>query len=109
MCHIEVVRLRAGCGNMFSARLLNVLFALRHALVVVTYTNNLRHTAEESGERLDYCWGKLHGPLLARDMRCVRVAHKPSGIRVEPHVETMLLNRFNHFVGHSCREVLLID
>src|SRR5262249_50252954 len=54
-------------------------------------------------------WGKLYSPLLARDVCRVRVTYEPSGIRVEPHVETVLLNRLDHPLGHPLREILLID
>src|SRR5262249_27992313 len=109
MCHIEVVGLRAGCRNVFSASFLNVLFAFRYPSVVVAYANNLRHSAEKSRKRLDHGWGKFYGPLFACDVRRARVSHEPSDIRVDPDVETVLLNRLDHSVGHAWGEILLID
>ncbi len=103
MGHIEVVGLRARCGDVCPAGLLNILFTLGYALEVVTDADNFRHAAEESGKRLDHRGRKLHGPLLARDVRRIRVAHEPFGVRVDPNVQTMLLDGLNHLLRHSRR------
>ena len=101
MGHIEVVRLRACCGNVHPAGLLNILFAFRYAAVVIADADNLGHAGEESSKRLDHRWSKLHRPLLAGDVSSIRVAHEPSGVRIYPHVQTMVLNGRNHLLRHS--------
>src|SRR6266478_3642033 len=95
MGHIKVVGLRTRRGNMRPAGLLNILLTFRNALVLVANTDNLRHSAKQSRKRLDHRWRKLHGPLLACDVSCIWVAHKPFRVRVYPHIETMALDGLN--------------
>src|SRR6267378_1470179 len=80
------------------AGLLNVLFAFRHAVVVVADADNLRHTAEETCKRLHHARRKFHRPLLALDVRSLRVADVPSGVRIHPHVETVIFDGLDHFL-----------
>src|SRR5260370_7059357 len=101
MRHIKVVGLRARRGNMRPAGLLNILLTFRNAIVVVADADNLRYAAEQSRKRLDHRWRKLHGPLLASDVSCVRVANKPSSVRVHPTIYTMALDGLDAFFPHS--------
>src|SRR5882724_8137166 len=102
MGHIKVVGLRTRRGNMSPAGLLDILFTFRNAIVVVADADNLRYAAKQARKRLDHRWRKLHGPLLACDVSGVWVAHKPSGVRVYPHIETMAVDSLNDFFRH-CR------
>src|SRR5260370_18793304 len=108
MGHIEIVGLWARRRNVRAACLLNVLFAFRYAVVVVANTDNFRHAAEKSGKRFNYGWRKFHSPLLARDVRRIWIAHEPFGVGVKPHVQTMVLDGFNHFFRHGDWQNLLV-
>src|ERR1700686_3178226 len=101
MSYIEVVGLRAGRGNMGTSGLLHVLFAFGNAIEVVTDADDFRHAAQKSSKRLDHGWRKFDGPLFACDVGRVRVAHEPFNVRVEPHIQTMVLDGLNHFLRHS--------
>src|ERR1700721_4334156 len=108
MGHIKVVRLGTRRGNVRPAGLLNILLTFRNAIEVIADTDNLRYAAEQSRKRLDHRWRKFHGPLLACDVSCVWVAHKPSGVRVYPHIETMALDGLDHVFRHPPRQEFLV-
>jgi len=63
-----------------AAGLLNILFTFRYALEIVTDSDNFRHAAKKPANVLTTVGGKLHGPLLASNVRRIRVAHKPINV-----------------------------
>src|SRR5208282_4167037 len=89
--------------------LLNIFFTFRNAFEVVTYADNLRHSAKQSRKRLDHRWRKLHGPLLASDVSCVWVAQKPSSVCVYPNVETVILDGLDYLFRYPGRQKPLVD
>src|SRR5579859_2345014 len=109
MGDVEVVGLGAGGGNVGAAGLLHVLFALGDAGEIVADADNFGDAAEEPVEGLDHGGRKFYGPLLARDVRGVGVAHEPVDVGVEPDVEGVRLDGGYHGFGNSRGQKFLID
>src|ERR1700739_553834 len=109
MSYIEVVRLRASRGNLIAAGLLHVFFAFGYAREVVAHADDFCDPAEESVKRFDHGRRKFYGPLFTRHVRGVGITHEPVDIRVEPHVESMILDGLDYSFWHSRREKLLVD
>src|SRR6266404_1204835 len=94
---------------MRAAGFLDLLFAFGYAVEVVTYADDFRYAAKESVKRFDHGRRKFYGPLLARDVRRIGVAHEPFGVRVEPNTEAMTLDSLDYLLRHADRQKFLVN
>src|SRR5258708_16673518 len=88
---------------------LDILFAFGYAGEVVTGGGDFRHAAKESIKRFGHGRWTFYGPLLARDVRRIGVAHEPFGVRVEPNIETMTLDSLDYLLRHAGRQKFLVN
>src|SRR5712672_2667036 len=94
---------------MRAAGFLDILFAFGYAVEVVTYADDFRYAAKESVKRFDHGRRKFYGPLLARDVRRIGVAHEPFDFRVEPNIEAMTLDSLDYLLRHTGRQKSLVN
>src|SRR6267142_120888 len=94
---------------MRAAGFLDIPFAFGYVVKVVTDADDFRHAAKESVKRPDHGGRKFYGPLLARDVRRIGVAHEPFDVRVEPNIEAMTLDSLDYLLRHADRQKFLVN
>src|SRR6266481_10173115 len=94
---------------MRAAGFLDILFAFGYTVEIVTDADDFRHAAKESVKRFDHGRWTFYGPLLARDVRRIAVAHEPFRVRVEPNIEAMILDSLDYLLRHADRQKFLVN
>src|SRR6185437_8866983 len=96
MSYVQVIGLGTCRRHALAAFLLHVLFAARHRFKVITDSNDLRHSIQQTRKARHHGWGKLDSPFFTVHVRTMTRRNIPILIAINPDIELLFGQDVDH-------------